>query len=208
MEIDMLFPTPVASVDNTNFLGSEHWELLNAEYTEHLDSGFMQTTDSYILDSHAPELRQWIQDQLNCYSTNALATTDRLKITQSWCLKHDNVLQNVFMHSHCNSIVSGAYYVHADKASENIRFHKDLPSVAPNIKWENDSKLLKKQPWMWEWHEFDVITGRLILFPSYMYHSVVSKTPNNRVRCVLSFNTWFEGPIGSEHKLTRLGAVQ
>jgi len=204
----MLFPTPVATVDNDFYLQDEHDVLINSEYEILPEHDFEQTQDNFILDTQAPNLRSWIQKQLDSFSENALATKQRLKITQSWCLKHSNQIQNVFIHSHCNSIVSGAYYVYADDASENIRFHKDLPFGAPSIKWEKDKDLLEKQKWMWEWEAVNVKTGRLILFPSYMYHSVIGQNINNNLRCVLSFNTWFNGPIGNTQKLTRLGAVQ
>lgn len=206
MNIELLFPTPVASVDNTSYLETEHDELLNLEYE--LTNGFEQTVNTRVLDSHATQLRSWIQQQIDQFSLNALATDHKLKITQSWCLKHHNQQQHVFAHSHANSIISGAYYVCADDTSEDIRFHKDMPTTSPNIKWETDKDLLKQQPWMWDWHSIKSQTGRLILFPSYVFHSVNGFLENPGTRCVLSFNTWFDGPIGSEQKLTRLGALQ
>lgn len=202
MIIEQLFSTPIAVVDNINYLQTEHDELINLEYDS--ADGFNQTVNTRVLDSHAPNLRNWIQQQIDLYSVKSLATQDKLTITQSWCIKHKNQKQDVFQHSHANSIISGAYYVHADEQSADIRFYKNLPTMAPNIKWETDKELLRQQPWMWDWYSVKSFTGKLVLFPSYLYHSVVGLDTNLETRCVLSFNTWFSGPIGNEQKLTRL----
>ena len=40
-----------------------------------------------------------------------------------------------------------------------------------------------------------------------MMHLVEDELNNKDVRCVLSFNTWFEGSIGNADRFTQLGAI-
>ena len=210
MSLHLLFPTPVLVLDSYDQFDADNQELIAQSYAEEKGSygDFNTSKDTYILDHHAPALRAWIQQQINEYATNTLASTQPLKITQSWCLKHENQPQKVFKHLHPNSIISGAYYVHAPEGTSNIKFHKETTSSAPVVKWETNEDLIAAQPWAWEWYEVPVQTGRLVLFPSNVHHSVEGTNVNENMRCVLSFNTWFDGPIGSELRLFRLGALQ
>lgn len=205
--LQLLFPTPIVISDIPEIPQNDHDYLLNAEY--HLDIGsfeqFEKTKNTYILKGWESYLKTWIAEQINVFAEQALATKDKLKITQSWCLKHQNSVQNVFTHSHPNSIISGAYYVEAPEGTANIRFTKEEVSHSPFIKWENDKELLDRQPWNWAWHEIPIQTGRLVLFPSYLKHGVIGNSVNNNTRCVLSFNTWFDGPVGSADNLRALG---
>lgn len=209
MSLHLLFPTPVLVTDSPNQFEADHLELLNQSYSVEAGSygDFSTSKDTYILNHCAKNLKSWIQQQINDYAVATLATTQSLKITQSWCLKHENQVQKVFKHIHPNSIISGAYYVHAPAGTESIKFHKNEVSTSAVIKWETDKELQASQPWSWEWYQVPVQTGRLVLFPSNVYHSVEGNNINQNLRCVLSFNTWFEGPIGEEHHLFRLGAV-
>jgi uncharacterized protein (TIGR02466 family) len=205
--LQLLFPTPVLIVDIPEIPKEDHDFLLNAEYsTSSNDQGlFDKTKNTYILKDRNTVLTKWISEQLNLFATSMMACTTPLKITQSWCLKHQNRTQQVFSHAHPNSIVSGAYYVEAPEGSANLRFNRPVPTSQPYIKWETPEDLLQEQPWNWTWHEIPAKTGRLILFPSQMPHSVEGHQLNTNTRCVLSFNTWFDGAIGDDEKLTALG---
>jgi uncharacterized protein (TIGR02466 family) len=205
--IKLLFPTPIMIADIESIPEDDHTFLLNAEYhNTDKDGGlFEKTKSTYILKNRQTELISWIQEQLDNFSKDVMATTSKLKITQSWCLKHTNVVQQVYPHNHPNSIVSGAYYVTAPAGTENIRFNKNKQTNTPSIQWEIDQSLLEERPWAWDWEEIPVQAGRLILFPSNLEHMVLGKIVNSNTRCVLSFNTWFDGEFGSEERLTRLG---
>ena len=207
LNIELIFPTAIGIVDNDTF--DDHSALLNLEYNMEVTSNgmFEQTKDTYVLDNHVPNLRLWIQQQLDNFSKYALSTDQKLRLTQSWCLKHNDVKQEVFPHSHPNSIISGAYYVEADEDSANITFHKANISTSPSITWEMNPDRIKDAPWNFAWKKIISKTGRLVMFPSQLMHSVESEMQNNGTRCVLSFNTWFEGSIGNDHLLNKLGSV-
>jgi len=204
-KLHLLFPTAVEVVDNIDIPVEDHDQLLATAYNASYNTGQFNTTkNNYILDTHAPTLRNWIQSRIDNYTKNVMATSSKLKITQSWCLMHKNVVQQLFIHAHPNSIISGAYYVMAPEGSQGIRFHsKSGGHSTPFIDWETDSTCID-QPWTADWNELSVKTGRLILFPSQTYHSVDGQEVNPNVRCVLSFNTWFEGGFGDPSRLQEL----
>ena len=207
LNIELIFPTAIGIVDNDNF--EDHSTLLDLEYkvAEASHGQFETSTDLYVLDNHVPNLRNWIQQQLDNFSKYALSTHQKLKLTQSWCLKHNDIRQEVFPHSHPNSIISGAYYVEADEDSANIAFHKTNISTSPSITWEMNPARISESPWNFAWKKVESKQGRLVMFPSQLMHSVDGHKPIDGTRCVLSFNTWFEGGIGEVNKLSRLGPI-
>lgn len=206
MEPHFLFATPVVTFDNLNYQKEDHDYLLNITYENVPSEYHTVSIGDKVLDG-VPNLKNWILKNLQEYSVNTLSTNQPLKITQSWCIKHNpGSYQKLHKHMHYNSIISGAYYVEALPDTQPIRFHRAPHSFsAPTIFWPKDQELEKTQPWNWEWHEISVKTGRLVLFPSYLHHSVESTALSKNLRCVLSFNSWFEGPIGS--KAYKLGEV-
>jgi uncharacterized protein (TIGR02466 family) len=202
MNLHFLYPTPVGIFHNENVEAlSEHEELINLPYS--MSNNFNRSDDTYVLDHHAPNLRSWICDQIQIYAKDAMAITDTFKITQSWCIKHQNEEQKIFSHIHPNSIISGAYYIDADDASEGITFYRQTFSNHTSIQWDSDPELMKNQSWNWAWYKIPVATGRLVLFPSHMKHGVDGKH-NSNTRCVLSFNTWFSGTFGNKENLFEL----
>jgi uncharacterized protein (TIGR02466 family) len=200
----LLFPSPITIADAPEDFKKDHDFLINTEYV-HNDKRYAPTSaNSYLLKDRDTPLTKWLQDQINEFAIECLATRSKLKITQAWCLKHENMDQHLMEHAHCNSIVSGAYYVHAPEGTSNLTFSKGHASnLHPNIIWETDDELVKDRPWTWEWHTIPVTTGRLVLFPSQLNHGVNSIN-NTDMRCVLSFNTWFDGPFGDPTRLREL----
>jgi uncharacterized protein (TIGR02466 family) len=208
VKVELLFPTPVAIFDKGDFFKNEHPELINANYLNHLDGGLL-TEDKFILDQHTPNLKTWILNCIQQYALESLAISDELGITQSWCIKHTTSSQTLFSHMHPNSIISGAYYVHAPEGSEPLRIHKPKQSGGTVVNWDQPEHVTYNKPWTWSWMNFKAQTGRLILFPSYMYHSVegFNHNNNNNGRCVLSFNSWFKGPFGKSDQLYKLNTI-
>lgn len=189
----MLFSIPVGCKINGDFENTmySHNCIQNESYNADNVSD-----DKFILDKY-PHLKKWILSEVNVYAKQALSCTNELRITQSWSIIGNSSLQ---IHQHPNSIISGAYYINADQYSSPLTFAK--PYVQ-QLKWETDQDLLQSQDWNWDVVNFYPEIGKLILFPSYLGHGVVS---NNRQsnRCVLSFNTWFSNPMGSIDSLTFL----
>lgn len=203
--IHFLFPKPVYIIDSEKTFHSENEVLLNSEYKKSNHGYFNSSVSSNIIEE-VPVLAAWIHGQISSYAREMLGISQKLQFTQSWCLKHDaGQIQTVHPHRHPNSIISGAYYVYATENSAQLKITKDSASGNyPYIEWDKDEQIVANSPWMHDWTYFDVKTGRLILFPSNTEHTVVDKMVDNEVRCVLSFNTWFEEQIGTESRYTLL----
>ena len=205
MEIKDIFPTPVGFSFNENIIEQEHNHLVNLEYHYHDEYEMNITKNKFILSSEPiAQLRTFIQEQLAEYSAKTLGTHQSLRITQSWCSKHQSSIQKTFPHTHQNSIISGCYYVNADMLSEGITFYKNTDYTDRYITWQTDAQLMKDYYWNWRWCKFPVTTGLLILFPSQLKHAVNGIAMSNNLRCSLAFNTWFDGPIGNPNDLSML----
>jgi len=199
MNIDFISPIPIGSFQNTDF--SEHQQFLDLKYNPTPDG--LQSDDTYVLESHAPKLKVWIESCIQDYMQSCLASTQKLKMTQSWCVKHDGMISRLHQHKHPNSFISGAYYIKCTHASNGITFFSNSPLSDNQFEWEKDSNLLMSQHWLWREYPYQVCEGKLILFPSNLMH-YVKESITKDYRCVLSFNTWFDSTIGTPGLLTEL----
>jgi len=74
-----------------------------------------------------------------------------------------------------------------------------------NVSYISPSKIEDKRNLKYAWEYFDInfTPGLLLLFPSYLHHSVpLNKT--NSTRCSLAFNVVPEVGFGEENLLTEL----
>ena len=195
-ELVNLFPIPLAILHSAMDYTKELEYMLNLPMAE--DYYKKTSKDTFILDK--PELesvRKFIQIKLNQYATHVMASTNPLKITQSW-LNRSKKGQFHHEHSHPNSIVSGVWYPIFNDELPPIRFHnKNLPSIVLGAHKHNQYNSSTYQP------SKLIRSGSLILFPSNVIHNV---PPNNtdKERISLSFNTWADGDIGDINSLTYL----
>ena len=104
-----------------------------------------------------------------------------VKVTSMWSVINKKNASNA-RHIHSNNYISSAYYVKTSKKSGDIIFH-DPRSVTtfryPKISEHNtlNSNVFTIQP----------KEGLLVLFPSYLYHSVdINRSEEERI--VISFN--------------------
>jgi uncharacterized protein (TIGR02466 family) len=88
-------------------------------------------------------------------------------------------------HSHPNNFLSGVYYVHVDPGADRINFHDPRPQAAVirppvvELTAENTDQVV-----------VPVRSGTLLLFPSWLVHSVEAN-PNDAERISVSFNVMF-----------------
>jgi uncharacterized protein (TIGR02466 family) len=206
-EVLELFPTPVyitmLPVELSSVIPFLDNQDMNTKSDE--DNYGRRSKDSYVL--HKPEcagLSKFILDSVQDFANSTLMYNyDSYKLSQSW-VSHKEPGQHHTMHSHPNSLISGVFYY--GKAEENtpaIKFHKMIGGfnqsvIAPRTKAD-------KRNSKFAWQEFSVNfePGLLILFPSYLHHSVpINKS--NSVRCSLAFNTVPTIGFGEEESLTEL----
>ena len=121
-----------------------------------------------------------------------------IKLQQSWCNYSDSHDWH-HKHSHQNSAISGVYYVQAEHPDDHIMFHTPLEpyhriSVAPQ----------QMNPVNAPSQRVTAKTGFLVLFPSYLEHSVLPVGERNTTRISLSFNAFYSGDIGDPQTMTEL----
>lgn len=197
----MLFPTNiVVSEQNYSFTKEE---LDFVEKHSHLtmeNAGNTTSLDRKILD--APEMKgisSFINTALDYYVNTMINPQDDVKfyITQSW-LNYTKPNQHHHKHSHANSIVSGVFYINAEKNIDRITFYK------PNLHYKRISIIPKEfnfyNSGSW-W--LPVETGQVILFDSNVEH-MVEDTKSSTTRISLAFNVFCRGKIGNSEDLTEL----
>lgn len=197
MIIESIFPTPVA-VFNFGREFTEDELAFVANQTTHNNTGNTTSNNRSVLKAHTMTgVREFVEESLLEYFKTVHSPKFDVApyITQSW-LNYTAPGQFHHKHAHPNSIISGVFYINADKDLDKIYFFKEhyeqiklLPGEW-NL-WNSDSWWLPAE------------TGKLLLFPSKLVHMVETKVGNN-VRTSLAFNTFLKGYVGQDESLTGL----
>lgn len=199
-----LFSTPIMDIPiPNNIMLNITWLLKQEMREDELDDNGLYTTgeiskNTYILDE--PEnttIKDFILNEIYEYGNKILGYDyEKFKLTQSWvsCKKPGQMHD---IHTHPNSIISGVFYFGDNKESlPNITFHKpqsfNFPILRPKEKYTKYNST-----------EFELGLNNLILFPSYLQHSV-SLNRSNIPRYSISFNSIPLGIFGDKDELTEL----
>jgi uncharacterized protein (TIGR02466 family) len=118
----------------------------------------------------------------------------KLVISQSW-VNFTKPGGHHHQHTHSNSYISGVFYLDVEDEVDEIVFHEASRARSFSIPTQNWN-VFNSQIW-----RYKVKKNLLILFPSYLSHSVPPTTTSN-VRTSISFNTFFKGNLGSVNALT------
>ena len=155
------------------------------------ESGKSYTGDNHTLSGldELFDLHQWMEDCLN-ESRDHIGwrkeTVRHLRITQSWINRSD-IGQGHHKHIHPLSILSGILYLSKDTSTKF--YQKSIYTLPKILAPDSQSKNLEIVS------EVDGKPGKLIIFPSSLFHSVDSNLkPYSRFS--LAFNSWFRGEIG------------
>ena len=104
-----------------------------------------------------------------------------ININNMWSIINTGGAANL-RHQHGNSTISGAYYVRAPKNSGDIVFYDPRPAPVYTYPKALNPNLLNAQV-----NGINPKEGALVLFPSYLDHSV-NENLSNEERIVISFN--------------------
>ena len=130
----------------------------------------------------------------------APASDCSIYLTQSW-INYTEEGQQHHAHYHSNSLVSGVLYLDANKQQDGIIFYRPQSFYERTILIDpKPSELNEFNASKWD---SSVETGDIVLFPSYLKHSVDIKNGKN-TRTSLAFNTFVKGTIGGTFNLTEL----
>lgn len=160
-----------------------------------------RSKNSYILDeAECKNLKHFILSQVDQYANELGYDYSSYKFGQSW-ISYKQPGQHHSMHSHPNSLISGVFYFgEPDSGFPAICFHKmiggmNVSYLQPKLKKDFSNKV--------NTFSIDFHPGLLLLFPSYLYHSVpINKS--DKVRCSLAFNVVPSIGFGEEENLTEL----
>lgn len=199
MNVNGLFPVPVYLIDERRPTSDELLYIVNQEKRQ--NQGNETSEDKYILDrDELSGLRSIIEFHINEFFFKTLCgdTSCKLKLTQSWC-NYTESDDYHHKHAHPNSAVSGVYYPQAEHPEDSLRFYSpsELNQLMTPPVYEDN--IFNSYTW---W--LPVKTGSILIFPSYLNHSVTPIKNRDSTRISLSFNTFYEGQLGNEKSLTSL----
>jgi len=200
MIIHPLFPEPVYASKLDRVLTKEELKILNEHKKKtKKNAGNSRTKDSYVLEHKTlNNLKKDLHTKVMDYFDKVICTDNPITpyITQSW-FNYTKSDQFHHKHNHPNSLISGVFYINADKEVDSITFHKDFleDGIKLNTTKYNMFNAISCT--------FPVETGNILLFPSSLIHGVGKKKGNN-IRISLSFNVFIKGTIGNKNDLTEL----
>jgi uncharacterized protein (TIGR02466 family) len=191
-----LFPTPVMFFKYEKKLSEETLNFLKT--AEQIPNrGNKSSKDTYILNNPIlKDLSLFINRSIKEYFIsihNPSDTSLKVELTQSW-LNWSEPGEYHHEHYHCNSFLSGVFYVNADKNKDKICFVKNDIMLFDFSKAEHN--MYNSDNW---W--LPVGSNELIIFPSSLKHRV-DTVESGETRISLAFNTYPRGRLGNEVALT------
>jgi len=198
MPIHQLFPEPIYFSKLDRALSQGELRTIN-KYKEktYKNEGNITSNDNYVLENKTlKNLKKDLNKKVLDYFDKVVCTNNPITpyITQSW-INYTESDQFHHRHSHSNSLVSGVFYISANKKIDSIKFHKNHlhQTIKLNVTKYN---IFNSTSW-----RCSVQTGDVVLFPSYLHHGVEKKKgPDTRIS--LSFNIFIKGPLGDKKELT------
>ena len=204
-----LFPIPVL-IKQYPYEYSKELDWINTQKsrnnTEQLEYGApkeerlivhnQQSENTFLLDDPIMQnVRKFILEEVNAFAKDILGLESEMVITQSWFNKNQKGMQH-HEHIHPNSIISGVWYPQIDESLPPIKFRntKQAHITGNIVNYNNFNSATFLLP---------MRNGELILFPSTLSHSVPTNF-SDKVRFILSFNTWCKGSMGDERSLKYL----
>lgn len=207
MKILELFPIPILVTNiPTELSDIVPWFYKQDVLVDEVDSANygIRSKNSYILDEEpCKHLRDFILTSAQKFGGQLGYDYDSYRLTQSW-ISYKQPGQHHTMHSHPNSLISGVFYFgESEKNTPAIKFHNSILGV--NVPYISAKKIKDKidKKYAWDYFAIDFEPGLLILFPSYLHHSVpINNT--SKTRCSLAFNIIPSKSLGDESSLTEL----
>ena len=195
-ELLQIFPTPLLIVPYEQPIDKELSYLKTISYRKQQQNGNFRSDDSYLLrNEEFKNIKNFLKESMDKFTTNVLNTKQRLVITQCWANRNPKGSQH-HEHVHPNSIISGVMYFQINEKLPPISFTKD----------KQDGMKLNPEKYNHMNSETFMLPckpGELILFPSSLRHSVPTNH-GEEDRISVSFNTFCIDAIGSEQSLTHL----
>lgn len=203
-EIFGLFPVPVVKFSVPSEYMNHVPSLKNRliEKPDQMGSHII-SENRYVLDNlEYKNLRNWILERVQEFNNEVQTIDQTALLTQSWINKN-SPNEHTHIHVHPNSITSGVFYMDVPDGNAIIRFHRADHGGAGYFvmepKYFEDDK--HDYSYVSRMFTLKVNAGELILFPSWVIHSVPTN-PTSFDRWSLAFNSMVENSIGTNKRLT------
>jgi uncharacterized protein (TIGR02466 family) len=197
MNLELLFPTPVAFFDLGFELNEEERTfLLNQERRP--NEGNQSSVENYLL--RKPEMERLaaaVEEKVVEYAKEVWKAEVDPFVTQSW-VNWTKPGQYHHKHAHPNSLYSGVLYIDVEDDRDRITFYNDgyqqlKPTYSEWNRWNSESWWLP------------IKRDQMVIFPSSLTH-MVETVPGEVIgkeRVSVAFNT-FAKQIGDNKSLTEL----
>ena len=188
---NLFFPTPVwtLQLDNYQSINEQMYKFIkitqskdqqgisksNIKGWHSKDFNMQENEPKNFIKFILPAIEQVITDM------NWEKQKQSININNMWAIINTGGSANL-RHQHGNSTISGAYYVRAPKNSGDIVFYDPRPAPVYTYPKAVNPNLLNAQV-----NGISPKEGALVLFPSYLDHSV-NENLSNEERIVISFN--------------------
>ena len=188
---NLFFPTPVwtLQLDNYQSINEQMYKFIkitqskdskgisksNIKGWHSKDFNMQENEPKNFIKFILPAIEQVITDM------NWEKQKQSININNMWAIINTGGSANL-RHQHGNSTISGAYYVRAPKKSGDIVFYDPRPAPVYTYPKALKPNLLNAQV-----NGINPKEGALVLFPSYLDHSV-NENLSNEERIVISFN--------------------
>ena len=204
-EIQGIFPIPVYQTHRELDLDSSEKKDIEDIMDEGFifDSGHSFSNNSYIFNTKLKKIKEFCEQHIKIYVKEIINPKEDLDfyITQSW-LNVTKPGESHNVHSHTNSIISAAFYIQTD-VGQALNYHDPNMKIkqinAVDIERDKTNNI-----WSSDLVTFEVMENILILFPSWVSHSVKPNKQQTKNVISISFNTFVRGNLGQQDKLNQL----
>jgi uncharacterized protein (TIGR02466 family) len=197
-----VFPSPLYMIKRESNITLKEEKEIEEIIKEGMEknSGNSSSQNFYIFNSKFKEIKQFCEEQIQIYVEQIIVPKEDLDfyITQSW-LNITNPGGFHHKHSHQNSIISGVFYISTEE-NDKITFEDPNYRIKQLIKFD----CREYNAWNSSAHHVPSIINELILFPSWLEHSVLPNEKATRDRISISFNTFVRGNLGKPKELSGL----
>lgn len=190
-----IFSTPISKKENVFNLKKEDIDLIS-DFTigyQNGDNGSFLSKDYKILENeNFKQIKNIVLNEIKLYEKEVLGfKSNELFLTNSW-LSKTNKQGSHPIHHHPNSFIAGVCYLNVPSNNEKIYFH-DRSSLFRKFDFYVKEKVSNSYNEDLFW--FEVKTGDMIFFPSWLNHSVKTNLDDD-FRLVLAFNCFIKGKFG------------
>ena len=128
-ELLQLFAIPLLIVPYAEPIDEELAYLKTLSYRRQKDNGNFRSDDSYLLrQEKLKNIKNFLGESVNKFTTNVLNSKQRLIITQCWANRNPKGSRH-HEHVHPNSIISGVMYFQINENYHQYSFQKQIKMV-------------------------------------------------------------------------------